>query len=75
LRKQLKNGALNITGSNISSLTDDNNPGTVYDSNSDDESLNTKLTSQCSNNSDFFVPMIILALILMAEEIYFYQTM
>jgi hypothetical protein len=55
LKKQLKNGALNITGSNISSLTDDNNPGTVHDSNSDDESLNTKLTSQySSNNSDAF---------------------
>jgi hypothetical protein len=53
LKKQLKNGALNVTGSNISSLTDDNNPGTVHDSNSDDESLNTKLTSQySSNNSD-----------------------
>jgi hypothetical protein len=33
--------------------TDDNNLGTVHDSNSDDESLNTKLTSQySSNNSD-----------------------
>jgi hypothetical protein len=53
LKKQLKNGALNVSGSNISSLTDDNNPGTVHDSNSDDESLNTKLTSQySSNNSD-----------------------
>jgi hypothetical protein len=28
-RKQLKNGALNVTGSNIGSLTDDNNPCTV----------------------------------------------
>jgi len=50
LKKQLKNGAFNVTGSNISSLTDGNNPGTF--TNSDDESLNSKAASTSSHTSN-----------------------
>jgi len=46
LKKQLKNGALNVTEWNISSLTDDNNPGILTDS--DDESLNSKAITTSS---------------------------
>jgi len=73
LKKQLKNGALNVTEWNISSLTDDNNPGILTDS--DDESLNSKAittssysdaSNDCStlklkDNSNLFVPSNVIA--------------
>jgi hypothetical protein len=55
LKEQLKNGILNngSGGSNISSLTDDNNKlsGKLSESNSDDQSVSTSTTSQTSNSS------------------------